>query len=187
MRALIGFAKSLWREDACDELVKSALELPAEEGKVAATGLNSSKRRCTVRWLHSSPQWQMLFNEVTLMFHQSNHHNFGFDVNFVPEIQFTEYDESNNGTFDWHEDVNWMDPRPTHRKLSMSIQLSSGDDYKGGDLTFGEDIINAPPADLLRQKGSVVVFPSFVKHCVTPVTKGKRYSLVAWMEGPQFR
>ena len=70
-----------------------------------------------------------------------------------------------------------MDPRPTHRKLSMSIQLSSGDDYKGGDLTFGEDIINAqvlPKQTFYVKRRSVVVFPSFVKHCVTSsVTKEK--------------
>ena len=185
MRGMVDFAEGLWREDTCDEFVEAALKLPAEKGTIA-DNLVSDTRRCTVRWLHPSPQWRALFDEVTLLFQQTNQNNFGLDISFVPEIQFTEYDESNNGKFDWHEDINWLDPRPTHRKLSMSVQLSSGDEYEGGDLTFREDI-QTPPADTMRSKGSVIVFPSFVGHCVTPVTKGKRYSLVAWMEGPQFR
>ena len=39
----------------------------------------------------------------------------------------------------------------------------------------------------IRPQGSIVVFPSFVYHCVTPVTKGTRYSLVNWMCGAPFR
>ena len=35
----------------------------------------------------------------------------------------------------------------------------------------------------IKNKGSIVVFPSFVWHKVRPVTKGLRYSLVAWNLG----
>jgi PKHD-type hydroxylase len=33
----------------------------------------------------------------------------------------------------------------------------------------------------------MTLFPSFVLHRVTPVTKGTRYSLVAWVSGPPFK
>ena len=39
----------------------------------------------------------------------------------------------------------------------------------------------------LKKKGTVIVFPSSMWHKVEPVTKGKRYSLVAWAEGFDFR
>ena len=39
----------------------------------------------------------------------------------------------------------------------------------------------------IRPQGSVIVFPSFVWHRVTPVTKGTRYSLVLWTCGQPFR
>ena len=39
----------------------------------------------------------------------------------------------------------------------------------------------------ILEKGSLVVFPSFVWHQVKPVTKGTRYSLVIWNLGSQFR
>jgi PKHD-type hydroxylase len=35
----------------------------------------------------------------------------------------------------------------------------------------------------LREKGTILVFPSFVYHRVTEVTKGDRFSLVGWYEG----
>ena len=37
------------------------------------------------------------------------------------------------------------------------------------------------------QPGHVVIFPSWISHRVQPVTSGTRYSLVAWMNGPEFR
>ena len=36
-------------------------------------------------------------------------------------------------------------------------------------------------------KGTAIVFPSFIWHRVTPVTKGIRYSVVAWFLGPPLR
>jgi PKHD-type hydroxylase len=37
-----------------------------------------------------------------------------------------------------------------------------------------------------REKGTLVFFPSFVWHRVTPVTSGTRYSLVLWSAGKPF-
>ena len=37
-----------------------------------------------------------------------------------------------------------------------------------------------------KVKGTIVVFPSFVWHRVTPVTSGTRYSLVNWLQGRPF-
>ena len=37
------------------------------------------------------------------------------------------------------------------------------------------------------KKGDLVVFPSYIDHKVAPVTKGIRYSVVAWYGGPPFK
>jgi len=42
------------------------------------------------------------------------------------------------------------------------------------------------PIGQIRKQGTVIVFPSFLKHRVTEVTRGKRYSLVQWLNGPDF-
>ena len=39
----------------------------------------------------------------------------------------------------------------------------------------------------MRQQGTLIAFPSFLEHRVTPVTRGERFSLVAWMDGPPYR
>ena len=70
------------------------------------------------------------------------------------------------------------------RKLSFTLQLSDPSDYDGGDLClyFGED------AEVIkREQGYVALFPSYVLHEVTPVTRGTRYSLVSWITGKPFR
>jgi PKHD-type hydroxylase len=64
--------------------------------------------------------------------------------------------------------------------------LSDEDSYKGGDLIIRTSA-KGETATMARKKGSVVVFPSFIEHMVTPVTKGERYSAVAWMKGQAFR
>ena len=39
----------------------------------------------------------------------------------------------------------------------------------------------------IRPQGSIIVFPSYTHHQVTPVTRGIRYSLVLWSLGKPFR
>ncbi|MBI4521691.1 MAG: 2OG-Fe(II) oxygenase, partial [Gemmatimonadetes bacterium] len=38
-----------------------------------------------------------------------------------------------------------------------------------------------------RGKGQAFLFPSYIGHRVTPVTRGIRRSLVTWCVGPAFR
>jgi len=37
------------------------------------------------------------------------------------------------------------------------------------------------------RKGSIIAFPSYILHQVTPVTKGVRKSAVLWLSGPAFK
>ena len=68
----------------------------------------------------------------------------------------------------------------------MTVQLSNGDDYEGGDFQLrdgtGEGLDNS-----IYNRGSILVFPSFLLHRVTPVTSGTRKTLVAWFEGKRFK
>ena len=68
------------------------------------------------------------------------------------------------------------------RKLSITIILSDSIEYDGGEFVFekGGD-------EVFKNQGTVIVFPSFIRHRVNPVTKGIRYSLVNWFTGPAFK
>jgi PKHD-type hydroxylase len=37
-----------------------------------------------------------------------------------------------------------------------------------------------------RTRGAFIAFPNFLLHRVTPVTRGTRWSLVAWIMGPRW-
>ena len=122
-----------------------------------------------------------------------------FQWDWSEDIQFTRYAEGEY--YGWHCD-SWTKPLKSEnknidgkiRKLSMIISLNDSTEYEGGDLEF--DFRNYDDCDdeedrksrivkcqALKKKGTVVVFPSFVWHRVTPVTKGTRYSLVSWHLG----
>ena len=76
------------------------------------------------------------------------------------------------------------------RKLSSVLVLTDGSKYVGGDLEFnyptGFQNTKTETHPFLREKGSLVVFPSFVWHRVTPVTKGIRHSLTTWHLGSPY-
>ena len=69
------------------------------------------------------------------------------------------------------------------RKLSLSVQLSDGADYDGGDLRFPGPTDEPAP----RERGALIALPSFVTHRVEPVTRAERLSLVSWISGRPFR
>jgi PKHD-type hydroxylase len=77
------------------------------------------------------------------------------------------------------------------RKLSTTINLNLPGEYEGGNLKFdfgphseGERYHECIE---IRPQGSIIVFPSFIEHQVTPVKSGTRYSLVLWSLGNPFR
>jgi predicted 2-oxoglutarate/Fe(II)-dependent dioxygenase YbiX len=69
----------------------------------------------------------------------------------------------------------------TVRNLSVIINLN--DDYEGGDLIFTDQKENKIKT-LKLGKGSIVFFPSnfMYPHSIEPITKGTRYSIVAWLQ-----
>lgn len=102
-----------------------------------------------------------------------------YDLNGIESVQIGEY--KNDGHYDWHEDHQFFE-NGMQRKLSAVLLLNDPETFTGGSLEFLG--VEDPPQ--LKQ-GSLVVFPSFVKHRVTPVTENIRYSAVTWMNGPNFK
>jgi predicted 2-oxoglutarate/Fe(II)-dependent dioxygenase YbiX len=114
--------------------------------------------------------------------HECNRLFFGVDIVGVEaNLQLGRYDSSDRGFYNWHTD--FAAQRPL-RKLSISIQLSRAEDYEGGDL---ELMYGIEPQKLDRTRGAFIAFPSFMLHRVTPVTRGTRWSLVAWIVGARWR
>ena len=159
-------------------------------------------RNSNVVWL--SDQW--IYKEIQPFLQEANESaGWNYDWDFSEACQFTKYGVGQY--YGWHCD-SWdkpyadEEPNPNLqgkvRKLSMTISLSDPSEYEGGNLEFDFRNYSKPDDEKdrlsrrkecteIRPKGSIVVFPSYVYHRVTPVTKGTRYSLVCWSVGKPFR
>ena len=102
-------------------------------------------------------------------------------VSVEPNVQLARYDSSDQGFYDWHTD--FANARPL-RKISFSVQLSRSEDYDGGNLELW---VSNRPQPAVRDRGALIAFPSFTLHRVAPVTRGTRWSLVAWILGHRWR
>ena len=115
------------------------------------------------------------------IFISANNDYFHYDLDhFESGIQVTNYEVGEE--YNWHMDMGIDETRS--RKLSMSLLLT--DDFTGGELEIYDLSINTNVIVPLKA-GEVAVFPSWVPHRVKPVTAGRRISLVAWMNGPDFK
>lgn len=121
-----------------------------------------------------------------------NDANFQFDLSGLAEpIQFLEYREageagesSKAGRYKWHLD---MGPGTASiRKLSIVIQLSDPKDYDGCRLRIFDCVTPELEVPEIGQ-GDMVIFPSWMPHMVSELTRGKRRSLALWVSGPSFK
>jgi len=114
-----------------------------------------------------------------------------FEIDQAESIQFTHYKK--NQHYNWHCDT-WNKPYENGRirKLSVTVSLTDPKNYEGGNLEFETFDARSGKKYLyvcneIKPKGSIVIFPSFLRHRVTPVTKGLRNSLVMWLTGFPFK
>jgi PKHD-type hydroxylase len=136
-------------------------------------------RRSTVRQLFPGIEEHRWIFERTEQVVAATAAHFGFELTgFYEGVQYYEYPEG--GFLDAHMDI--AKGHMSTRKLGISVQLSDSADYDGGDLEFLSSMQTGP-----REKGSVIIFPAFMMHRVTPVTRGLRKCLVSWVHGPPFR
>jgi len=141
-------------------------------------------RKSNIKWLPLTQEYKWIYDKIGDMAWEANQNLYHFDLHSMPEqIQYTEYYDYEKGHYDWHMDTGYGNL--SQRKISVTVQLSDGDEYEGGDLQLwpgGTYPLVAP-----RGKGNVVIFPSFLMHRVTPVTRGTRKSFVLWLGGGHYR
>lgn len=159
-------------------------------GHGGSSVVNKNMRNSHVKWMTKDPSIQWLFDRISLFALRANKECFNFQLPNEPFLnfdafQFTQYHSKQQQHYDWHTDNNWITQNQSSwdRKLSVVVQLTEVDKYEGGILQLDGVVI---PADKFRNPGDIVIFPSFLKHRVTPVTKGARQSLVTWITGPRF-
>lgn len=148
---------------------------------VTGQGTVSDYRKSDVCWFDENQDNEWLFDKIANYAITANKELYNFDIwGFPDNLQYTIY-HGNGGHYDWHVDLG---PGMSNRKLSVVVQLSGPDEYKGGDLELnvGDGIWTVP-----KEKGLICFFPSFILHRVTPTTSGTRISLVTWLGGNNFK
>jgi len=113
-----------------------------------------------------------------------NNETYKLNVDEIEDITFGKYSEG-------HFYIPHYDTFPAvgkrHRKISFSILLN--DDFEGGKLHFpgfGKEKDGSDKIPML-EAGQLCIFPSWLLHEVQPVTKGVRYAIFGWLEGPRIK
>ncbi len=168
----------------CKSLIALCQAAPMKDAGLVRQTTAHQIRRAELSWLDDLPQASWVIDRMMRLVAQANREAFGFDLTeFAESPQVARYGAEREGHFDWHSDIG-AGALAAKRKLTIVVQLSKPQDYENGTLELQPDstIRQAP-----RDRGTAILFPSFVLHRVTPVTNGTRWSLTLWSHGPAFR
>lgn len=143
--------------------------------------IESTYRLSEISWILDNPETEWIYRRISQYAKIANQEMWNFDIwGYQDSLQYTKY-YGNGGHYDWHADLG---PGISNRKLSCVLQLSTPEEYDGGELQMnpGGNIISVP-----KRLGNLCFFPSFLLHRVTPLNSGTRKSLVTWLCGANFR
>ena len=154
----------------CEQQISNLNWADREEGKIdqgnGNYGLDTEKRRTEIIWLNETSPIGCIAQVYINMANEKAGWN--FNLSNSVKVQIGKYNSVEQGFYDWHTDDGFKTKADgLVRKLSISMLLSDPKDFEGGLFEF-KGFEKQPE---LKQ-GSIIVFPSFLEHRVTPVTKG---------------
>jgi PKHD-type hydroxylase len=190
MRGEWCYFKSFFDKDTCEKIIRDAQILTVQDAMVGLGNtevVHTQSRRSKIRFI-SDGDWrfQYVFDALWKNAIKANDDFFNVHITRLNFIQLAEYDSSYQGEYKDHHDVFWLnDDAHYHRKLSAIIQLSDPNSYEGGDFVMTDAKYPIDPD--VKEQGTFAFFPSMMRHRANPVTRGTRYSIAAWFEGPKWR
>lgn len=181
--------------EICNSIVKEFGKKKFSAGKIGGSGgqecVNTEERDTEIQWAPKNSLVECIISRFIIQANQEAVWNFNITE---PEIvQIGKYKE--NQFYKQHIDcyIRGIDviatgngsgiivPMLSQRKISASLLLNDESEYEGGNLLMLNETITT------KKQGTIIVFPSFMAHQVTPVTRGVRYSAVCWMTGPKWK
>jgi len=190
------YIERVFSDDECDKIIEYGSVKYGDLRKKAMVGnrielgdqaVDNRQRESEIVMIpNTDDEVHWVFQRLCSAVNSVNKQIYEYDLRAIESIQYTTYDFSYKGFYGKHTDTRVVsDPYGIFsRKLSLSIQLSDPNDYEGGEVLLH---LGGEPHIASKLRGSVTFFPSFVLHEVTPITKGRRDSLVLWCVGPEFR
>jgi PKHD-type hydroxylase len=180
--------------DICNSLVNRFNENSYKDATVGGNSspiTNKKIRDAQIQWAEKNDLLECILARFITQANQEALWN--FDITEPEIVQIGKYEE--NQFYKQHIDsyIKGPDviatglggkliiPMLSQRKISASLLLNNESEYEGGDLIILDETVET------KKQGSIIVFPSFMAHQVTPVTSGVRYSAVCWMAGPKWK
>ena len=171
--------------EECEIIKKIGTLKNKEKAHISGSKNNSSHvdtliRNNNLTWISEEDNTVFIYERLTDIVNSLNDTFFKFHLyGFCENLQFTEYNAPGE-FYKGHIDKTINGPI---RKLSLVVQLTDPAEYEGSDLV----LYTGSTEKMTKKQGSVIVFPSYVLHEVTPITQGTRHSLVAWLAGDPFK
>lgn len=175
--------EGVFTQSELDGMEQYGDQLVRQKAQIASPSSNDDVIRVTqIAWIERNARSAGIYDRITEIVRVLNSRLYKFQISGLENLQYTVYHAAEQGHYDWHLDYGGHNRAP--RKLSLSIQVSDPSHYDGCELQLrtGPTIDTAP-----KGRGTVIAFPSFFLHRVTPIVAGTRKALVVWATGPQFR
>jgi PKHD-type hydroxylase len=181
------YFNSYFSHENCEKIIKQADKYPSQEALVQ-NGIIADIRKSIIKFIPTNDgELSYILDLIWRSALDANHNHFNFHLSKLDYLQFTEYDAAYAGHYKTHKDIFWLNGDPLyHRKLSFIIQLTDPTEYDGCDFELYADH-GSLNSSSIRDRGTIIFFPSFIPHRVTPILRGKRQSLVGWIDGPKWR
>jgi hypothetical protein len=176
------YTTNMFTPEQCKKIIEIGLSLnPIQAGLIEKPKGDNKIRKSSTSWIQPVPEFKWIFDSIAPKIKYINDNSFKFNIyGFNEGLQFTHY-KAPGGHYTQHIDKQY---KYVIRRLSFSILLNDPSTFKGGDLLIYD---GEKPKPMERKLGSMCMFPSYVLHQVTPVTKGERFSLVGWITGANIR
>jgi len=154
----------------CARIIAEGTALPMKQGVTTGHEAAPEARKSTISLFPPEQRYAWIMQRIGKVASEANQKAWRFDIARSEALQFSAYGAGQY--YDWHIDLGSRGALAL-RKISVSVQLNDGADYDGGDL---EVSLGTTDKRATRKKGSVILFPSYMRHRVLPVTRGIRWS-----------
>jgi len=189
------FYEGVVSPEICESIIKRFDKEQFSSGQVGSGGqggrVDTNIRDTAIQWAPKNDLVECILTRFIMQANQEALWN--FDITEPEQVQIGRYKE--NQFYKQHIDCyikggdiiatgnggGIVIPMLSQRKISASLLLNNESEYEGGDLIVLDETVPT------KKQGTIIVFPSFMAHHVTPVTRGVRYSAVCWMAGPKWK
>jgi PKHD-type hydroxylase len=155
--------------EECNKIIRSFDELVQENKRKQLT-------------FEGENEW--IYQKVSDMVIEANRVMWKFNIAGITEpISYARYDIKDCEAARVDIGTNFNDSFRQDRKISFLIQLSEEISYEGGEVLLHN---NGTPSYLPKERGTTLMFPSWLLNGTTPVTKETKRSLYGWVSGPPF-